>query len=97
ILSELIAGAETGWDFSSRWFENHKDLSTVITTTIIPVDLNAILYAVETTLSKFHRIVGNTNKEILYANAAEARKAAIHNFLWDATSNQWLDYDFTRP
>jgi alpha,alpha-trehalase len=40
----LRAGAESGWDFSSRWFDDPSDIKTIHTTDIIPVDLNSLLY-----------------------------------------------------
>lgn len=43
----LRSGAESGWDFSSRWFKDGKNITTIHTTEIIPVDLNALLYNLE--------------------------------------------------
>src|SRR5262245_2865573 len=34
------AAAESGWDFSSRWMRDPRDLRTLETTEIVPVDLN---------------------------------------------------------
>lgn len=42
-FQNLASTAESGWDFSTRWFKDHLNLSTVETTNIVPVDLNAIL------------------------------------------------------
>lgn len=41
---DLASGAESGWDFSSRWFANGMNLTTIRTTHTIPADLNAFLY-----------------------------------------------------
>jgi len=41
------ATAESGLDFSSRWMRNPKDLRTLETVNLIPVDLNALLYNAE--------------------------------------------------
>jgi alpha,alpha-trehalase len=41
------ATAESGLDFSSRWMRNPKDLRTLETINLIPVDLNALLYNAE--------------------------------------------------
>ncbi|OAY78797.1 putative trehalase [Ananas comosus] len=41
---QLASGAESGWDFSSRWMSNSSDLTTLATTSIIPVDLNTFIY-----------------------------------------------------
>jgi alpha,alpha-trehalase len=52
VYRHLRAAAESGWDFSSRWLREADDgngppsfaLSTICTTDIIPVDLNAFLH-----------------------------------------------------
>ena len=50
LFNDLASGAESGWDFSSRWFANGMNLSTVRTTHTIPADLNAFLYQVLLTI-----------------------------------------------
>src|SRR6267154_2602866 len=47
------ATAESGWDFSSRWMRNPKDLRTLETIDLIPVDLNSLLYNAERTIAAF--------------------------------------------
>lgn len=37
------AACESGWDFTSRWFRDGATLSTIRTTELLPVDLNALL------------------------------------------------------
>ncbi|HZH36755.1 MAG TPA: trehalase family glycosidase, partial [Flavisolibacter sp.] len=39
VYTHLRAGAESGWDFSSRWFQDTVSLHSIETTYIIPVDL----------------------------------------------------------
>ncbi|VFV34942.1 -trehalase [, partial [Lynx pardinus] len=46
LWAELKAGAESGWDFSSRWLvkgPNPNLLSSIWTSKLVPVDLNAFL------------------------------------------------------
>ena len=47
---ELRAAAESGWDFSSRWFADARTLATIDTTEIVPVDLNALLFGLESAI-----------------------------------------------
>src|SRR5256714_7365490 len=49
------ATAESGWDFSSRWMRDPKDLRTLETTDLIPVDLNSLLYHAERTIAALRR------------------------------------------
>jgi len=50
MYKDLRSGAESGWDFSSRWLADGKNLGTIETTDIIPLDLNALLYGMESLL-----------------------------------------------
>lgn len=63
--SEIIAAAESGMDFSSRWFirngSNMGVLANAKTRSIIPVELNAMLYKNAKIIAKFHDKLGNTN------------------------------------
>ena len=46
------AAAASGWDFSTRWFGPDARLGSIQTTDIVPVDLNCLLYYLETTIAK---------------------------------------------
>lgn len=43
LWKNLASAAESGWDFSSRWFADGKTLATIETTNIVEVDLNAFV------------------------------------------------------
>ena len=47
---EIRAAAESGWDFSSRWFADSRTLASIDTTEIIPVDLNSLLFGLESAI-----------------------------------------------
>lgn len=73
--SELKAAAESGMDFSSRWFinedgENTGDLRDLKTRSIIPVELNAILYWNAKIIAEFYGYAGNLEKQALYLKMA---------------------------
>lgn len=62
--NNIKAGAESGWDFSNRWFIRNNNSSTlslynISTQYIIPVDLNAILQQNARLLGEFHTLLGN--------------------------------------
>ncbi len=90
IFRNIRAAAESGWDFSSRWFADEKSLKTIHTTDIIPVDLNCLLYFQEITLSK-----GCSKDSVLfYTNLAEKRKGLINDYFWDEKSGFFFDYNY---
>jgi len=92
----LRAGAESGWDFCSRWFEDTLHLNTIETTNIVPVDLNALLFAYEQQLSKAAAINGQPEKAARYKEYAQKRRAALIKYTWDNKKNYFFDYDFTQ-
>ncbi|WP_121354182.1 alpha,alpha-trehalase TreA [Flavisolibacter nicotianae] len=94
-FTNLRAGAESGWDFSSRWFQDTLHLTTIETTNIIPVDLNSLLYAYETVLMQAEKAVGRSAKAELYAQKATKRKAALQKYCWNEELRFFFDYDFT--
>lgn len=90
----LRAGAESGWDYSSRWFADHKNISTIHTTDIIPVDLNCLIYHLEVMISQGYNWQGDIDKSREFLLKADRRKRAIHKYLWDDGSGFFVDYDF---
>jgi alpha,alpha-trehalase len=92
----LRAGGETGWDFSSRWFADGAHLATIRVTSLLPVDLNALLYGLETTLARAYRARGDATQSERYEAAARARAQALHRVLWDRQIEAFSDYDFDK-
>jgi alpha,alpha-trehalase len=52
VYKDLRAGAESGWDYSSRWLADPARLDTIRTTQIVPVDLNSLLWAQEQAIAR---------------------------------------------
>jgi alpha,alpha-trehalase len=92
VYRDLRAGAESGWDFSSRWLADEKDLTTIHTTAIAPVDLNALMVHLEETLAKAYRLKGDPNEAQHYLARAENRRDAIRRLMWDAQTGFFVDY-----
>ena len=93
LYKNLRSGAESGIDFSSRWFADGEHLNTIHVTDFIPVDLNGLLYHLELTLAKSFKETGNLIKEKYYNTLAARRKAAINKWCWDAKTGWYYDYD----
>jgi alpha,alpha-trehalase len=89
--SNVMSAAESGWDFSSRWFLNPMDIKTIVITDMIPVDLNAILYRNEKLLAEFHSLFGNKEKSEFYESQMKYRESAINELLWDDELNTYAD------
>ncbi|GAB2540561.1 alpha,alpha-trehalase TreF [Rufibacter soli] len=96
VYRNLRAAAESGWDFSSRWFLDGASLETIRTTELIPVDLNALLYHVEILLADMAHLQNNKDQEQAYRQKAQTRKKALLALCWNASDNFFYDYDFVR-
>ena len=75
MYQNLASAAESGWDFSSRWFSRDlqnktsdvtKWLGYTDTTDIIPVDLNSIMCWNEMLMAKFYKMLGKMIQKVLY-------------------------------
>src|SRR3989441_9057224 len=74
------ATAESGWDFSSRWTRDPKDLRTLETIDLIPVDLNSLLYNAERTIAAWAFVRNGRGDDTLFRRfkeRADARRRAI--------------------
>ncbi len=87
------ATAESGWDFSSRWMRDPKDLRTLETTDLIPVDLNSLLHNAERTIAAllaFRKAAGDSGLARRYTLQADARRDAILA-MYDAKEGYFFD------
>jgi len=94
VYEDIRAACESGWDFSSRWFSDGQYMASIQTTSIIPIDLNALLYHLEMTLSKAYEVSANKEQQEIYLQRAENRKRAIEKYCWDDQKAVFLDYNF---
>lgn len=94
VYTHLRAAAESGIDFSSRWFKDGKNLTTIHVTDFIPVDLNALLYKLELTIAKAALIHGDDSLYRVFMEKADHRQAAIDRFCWNKQLKYYTDYDW---
>lgn len=95
VYRNLRAACESGWDFSSRWLRDPDRLETVRTTELLPVDLNAFLYGLESLLSEWFDYAGNAEKSSEYGTRSAARREAIVEYCWDPQREYFFDYSWT--
>ncbi len=93
IYRDLRAAAASGWDFSSRWMDDPKKLASIRTTSIAPVDLNALMYHLEKTLARASEAAGDSEAAKRYANLASQRQQAIEKHMWNSKNGWYADYD----
>lgn len=93
-LRNVRAAAESGWDFSSRWFADGKSYNQIITTDLLPVDLNTLLYNLEMAIATANNEAGNKTKAILFIQKARLRKTAILKYFWNKKQGFFTDYNW---
>lgn len=96
--TDIKSAAESGWDFSSRWFiddtgDNTGRLQNIHTRDIIPVDLNSIYANALQNVATFHLYLRNYVKAAEYAYRARQLRNSIEQTLWDEQDGIWYDYD----
>jgi alpha,alpha-trehalase len=96
LYRELRSAAESGWDFSSRWFADARTRLSIRTTSIVPVDLNSLMFGLERAIRAGCERRADTRCAREFARRSAARHAAIDRYLWDAASGTYLDYDLLR-
>lgn len=88
------ATAESGWDFSSRWLRDPRDLRTLETTALAPVDLNSLLYDQERLIAALaaHRgAPGDAATARRYLALAAARRRALLAAAYDSARGYFFD------
>nr|WP_218510110.1 alpha,alpha-trehalase TreF [Variovorax sp. dw_308] len=100
VYRDLRAAAESGWDFSTRWLAEHPQhderdsLVSICTTDIVPVDLNAFLFKLETTIAELSRQAGDAGTAREFEAHAAARKTAVMAWMWDEAQGAFFDHDW---
>ncbi|WP_373074961.1 alpha,alpha-trehalase TreF [Zeaxanthinibacter enoshimensis] len=89
---DLRSGAESGWDYSTRWFADARTMATIETTDIIPVDLNALLYGMEAVLVRSFPEDTAFVKDL--QDRMEDRKNFMTQVLWNEEKGIFSDYNW---
>lgn len=94
IYLHLRAAAESGWDFSSRWMDDPKNLSTIRTADFAAVDLNCLLYDLEIAIAETYAKIRSLPLQKKFQKKADKRRAAIQRYFWHHDDGFFYDYDF---
>jgi len=92
----LRAGAESGIDFSNRWFADKKNLTSIEITDIVPVDLNALMIHLEQVIAKARKLKNDQIGANQMATKITKREAAVQKYCWNPQLNYYTDYNFKK-
>ena len=96
IFLDLRAGAESGWDFSSRWFSDPQNIHTIETTDIVPIDLNCLLHELELRIADIYKKINQSFLEKRFRRAAENRKSAMQKYFYNENKDFFYDYNLRK-
>ncbi len=97
VYRNIRAAAESGWDFSSRWFGDKTGFASICTTDILPVDLNCLVWHLEHVIAtKCCFEEEDAERGVALAQFAADRKEVIQQLFWDETDGFFFDYNFKK-
>lgn len=99
----LASGAESGWDFSSRFMRDPRvatedtnfPLASYNAVNLIPVDLNSILYWNEVTVAEFLNMTGDPSEAEIWYKTAQNRSENMYELMWNETLGSYFDFNIT--
>ncbi|KJH48376.1 alpha,alpha-trehalase [Dictyocaulus viviparus] len=93
----LASACESGWDFSSRWFDHEGmrkyEKVTIRTHTVVPVDLNVFMALNMNFLAESHSLLGNKSMFVRYRKMYDRLLSDIDTLFWNRSEGSWFDYD----
>lgn len=88
VYRNLRAGAESGWDFSSRWL-GAAGLPSIRATAIAPIDLNSFLFGLESAIAE----QGDIEDAVVFGALADRRREALSRHCWNDAQGFFADLD----
>ncbi len=92
VYRDIRAACESGWDFSSRWLRNSPDMASIQATSLVPVDLNSLLYLTERRIAVESRALGDGEGAERFGALADRRAAAIQAHCWVEAEGRFADW-----
>nr|AHM26076.2 trehalase [Anisakis simplex] len=97
LWGDIAAAAESGRDFSSRWFSKDGPVAgkmgSTRTSSILPVDLNAIICGNWRLMANLYEAMNDLVSAEQCRQNFNAMRQAIHQVFWDEDCGCWFDYD----
>jgi len=99
LWGDIAAAAESGRDFSARWFENNPEspmagkMGSTRTSSILPVDLNSIICGNLKIFAEFYSLLGNQEASAHSLEQYELMRETIHKVFWNEEHGCWFDFD----
>lgn len=92
----IRAAAEAGWSRSNRWMTDPADFNSLQTTSIVPIDLNCLLYELEMLIASVEKKNGSVAVSTRFSLQAAKRKKAIIKYCWNKQLGFFCDYNISK-
>ncbi|KAM3724224.1 Trehalase [Dirofilaria immitis] len=100
LWGDIAAAAESGRDFSSRWFSQDGPVAgkmgSTRTSSILPIDLNAIICGNFRLMANLYEAISDMPSAEHCRQQFIDMKQAIHQIFWNEECGCWFDYDIIR-
>ncbi|VDK74142.1 unnamed protein product [Onchocerca ochengi] len=97
LWGDIAAAAESGRDFSSRWFSRDGPVAgkmgSTRTSSILPIDLNAIICGNFRLMANLYEVIDDMSSAEHCREQFKNMKQAIHQVFWNEECGCWFDYD----
>ncbi|EJD73652.1 trehalase, variant [Loa loa] len=97
LWGDIAAAAESGRDFSSRWFSQDGPVAgkmgSTRTSSILPIDLNAIICGNLRLMANLYEVINDMSSAEHCRQQFRSMKQAIHQVFWNEECGCWFDYD----
>ncbi|HMO01707.1 MAG TPA: trehalase family glycosidase [Oligoflexia bacterium] len=94
---DIRAACASGWDFSSRWFKDGMNFSTINTTCIAPIDLNCLIFNLERALLEMATLFKDQKLVDHFKRIKTDRIKTIRKLFWSEQAECFVDYNFSDP
>ena len=91
VFRDLRAAAESGWDFSSRWYGDRGTLGSTRTSSIAPVDLNCLLFGLEQSIARRAMELDAGDIAIRFEGLARTRQKSLQTYCWSDPEQRFGD------
>lgn len=91
VFRNLRAAAESGWDFSSRWYGDGAGLGSTHTLSIVPIDLNCLLFGLELSVARRATELGIGDIALRFESLARSRRHALQTYCWSEREHRFGD------
>ena len=95
LWQQLRTAAESGWDFSSRWYSSptSSSLASTQTSSVVPADLNSMLARGAGLLARLYALRGENGEAAVWQQRRDQLVWSIETLLWCEEEASWYDLD----